>query len=678
MSIRVIGLGGGFTKAVKQLGTFDECYIRAQYEAMEMGEDGKTIKDATELARKGEERVKTITEALERGLNLTDPKAKSGTKANNARAMLSFYYRTSRKYTDAIRVGEKFARESNSGPAALAAAYALQAYGASIEEREANLKTASVFRDYLGEKITADAYTALLEKEKKEMLDFAAYCEKVWHQLGLMSLRNGKFAEAVKVLNKVSPDYPSYTAIRYLIADMSLKAAAENAEPFPDQEGQPPVPFRERALKELRDNITEPKDASVDQTRLYFQAKTRLGLEWYRDRKYAEMEALVVQLTPRMPAAVFHDDPKVNGDIREHFKTQLKKIDLLAKVGQADVAFKAGDFKKVSALVEPVVTDLAKPEAMPPNKSDPQLGQALQALLSMGLSATVQTGEPEKVRAIVAVYGKAVGDNPNDVAVPEVLKRLVGLIRVQVRELKDKNKVKELDESVKAFTIILDDLKKQQKKEPTPPEFLLVLAQCYGSMDKIDEAIKVLELIPKPAETDAEAVRVYQGSRLVLLRMLRQQTTLDPSKKAANVKKAGDSLNEWMGTNAKPGWAAKSIDAHKERLYLYEMEDATGAGFNKAQALVESLSKKGINANDVVALNHYLECYYYMVYFLYANGKKQDPAGLDRRAAEAAALLVTLENQHKDFGTEEMKKKFTALLAAEEPLRLAYEKAKNK
>ena len=88
------------------------------------------------------------------------------------------------------------------------------------------------------------------------MLAFAGHCEKQWekeaagnlarYQLGLMNMRNGKLVDAVKLFNKVSPDYPSYAAIRFQIADMSFKAAAENVEPFPDQDGQPPVPFRER------------------------------------------------------------------------------------------------------------------------------------------------------------------------------------------------------------------------------------------------------------------------------------------------------------------------------------------------------------------------------------------------------------------------------------------------
>ena len=286
----------------------------------------------------------------------------------------------------------------------------------------------------------------------------------------------------------------------------------------------------------------------MDQTRVFFQAKTRLGLEWYRDKKYAEMQVLADQLLPKVATASFHDDPKVNAEIREHFQTQLKKVQLFARVGLADAAFKAGDLKKVADLVQPAVDELAKTGATP-NKNDPQLGQALQALLSMGLSATVQTGDLGKVRAIVAVYGKAVGENAEEVGVPEVLKRLVGLIRTQTRELKEKNKVKELDESVKAFTVILDDLKKQQKKEPTPPEFLLVLAQCYASMDKIDDAIKVLEKIPQPKESDMEATRSLPG---------------EPARLPPHVAPASDARADKEGSERQEGQRpAEHVDGHQ-------------------------------------------------------------------------------------------------------------------
>ncbi len=692
LQIRLIVSQGGTTKDVSKLETFDQCYIRAQYEIMEMSEDAKKLK-GTELEAKRAERVKTLLAALDRGLKMPDA-PKGGTKVNNARAMIAYWYLNSGKFVDAYRAGEKFVKDDpRSSQAALAAAYALQAYGASIATRENVIKNARAgeFADDQGKKITEAEYVALLEKERTQMLDFAAYCEKIWakelagnlarHQIGMMLMRNGKIAECIKVLGSITPEYPSYTAIQSQIADVSLKADADKVEPIAiEARGEKaPVPWRERGQAALR-GVAEPTGPDTDQNLRYYQARIRLGNELYRDRKFAEMEAIVAPLLPKVTATTFHATEKTNGEIREYFRTQLTKVRLYAKVGEADVSFKANDYKKVSDLADPVLKDL-KADAIPQIKADPQIGQLLQALMVMALQANVQLGDLDKVKQVVEVFGKAMGEDQGATAVPEVLRRLVPIIRTQVRNLKEKGDTMGLGRATTAFTAILDDLKKQQKQQPTPAEFLLVLAQCYGSMDQTEKAIEVLEAIAKPKDDDLEGQKIYQASRLTYLRQLRQRALNEPAKKEEIFKKSTALLNEWMGTKEKPGWAAKIIDAHKERLYLSEMDDDTGGGFNKAQALVKTLSAKITDPNDQVAKGHYLECYYYMVYFLYMNGKKAGMAGNGpdpRKTAEAASRIVSLEEQYKDFGNEEIKLKFTKLLDAEPPLKAQYEKLRKK
>ena len=686
--IRLTGLSGGFTKPVAQLATFDDCYVRAQYEMMEMGEDARKLK-GPELEAKRADRTKTVLAALERGLGLPDPKAKTGNEANNAKAMLSFFYLTSRKYPDSIRVGRTFAEaDPRSSQAALAAAYALQAYGASIAERETKLQKppelAGEFTDNSGTKIDAAAYRKLLDEERGQMLIFAAYCEKNWskdlagnlarHQIGMMQIRNEKLVEAIKVLNSITSEYPSFSSVQYLIADESLKAHTAKVDPFADAaKGETaPVAWFERGMTALR-NISEGSGAA-DQNRLFYQARTRLSLELYREKKYVEIETLVAPLLKKVADTTFHDDAKVNEDIRVHYRAQLNKARLLSRVGLADVDFKAGQFEKVAAIVDPVLTDL-KNDVIPPGKSDPLIGQALQALLSMGLQANVQLGKLDKVKLVVEVYGKAVGEDPAAVAVPEVLKRLVPIIRTQID--KAKSDPAALDRAVAAFTSILDDLHRQQKKQPPPPEFLLVMSQCYGSMKKSEEALKMLKSITKPRDDDMEGQRIYQSSCLVRMRLLRQMAEKDSKNKEAYVKEASDLLNECMGTKEKPGWGAKSIEAHMERMYLYELEGQTGAGFNKAQDLVKVLSAKGVNPNT---LNYYLECCYYEVYFLNENGKNLLPqrTGADR-IAKAAGLIIDLEGKYKDYGTPEMEAKFKKLINYDKntELRNAYQAARN-
>ena len=326
------------------------------------------------------------------------------------------------------------------------------------------------------------------------------------------------------------------------------------------------MPFRERGLTALK-NISAPQtDGDMEQNRVYYQAKSRLGLELYRDRKFTEMEALATPLLAKVAKTTFHADKKTNGTIQDHFRTQLLKVQLFAKVGQADTDFKANAMKKVADLIDPVLKDL-KADTMPLPKGDPLVTQSLQALLSMALQANIQLGDLDKVKLIVDVYSKAISEDPATVAVPEILKRLVPIIRTQVKELKAKGDFAGADKAIKAFTAILDTIEAQRKK-PLSGEFLLVLAQCYGSMDQTDKAIKMLEAILPPKAGDIEAERVYEASRLAYLRQLRQVAVNDPKKKAEIFKKASGLLNEWMGTKEKLGWGAKSIEAHMERLYL--------------------------------------------------------------------------------------------------------------
>ena len=94
---------------------------------------------------------------------------------------------------------------------------------------------------------------------------------------------------------------------------------------------------------------------------------------------------------------------------------------------------------------------------------------------------------------------------------------------------------------------------------------------------------------------------------------------------------------------------------------------------------MKALSAKITDPRDQVAKDQYLECYYYMVYFLYMNGKKStSPSTREQRTSRAASRIVALEEQYKDFGTEEMKKKFIDLMRAETSLGAAYIKAKPK
>ena len=163
LKIKLMGLEGDFTKPVDKIDTFEGCFYRARYGLQQVAKDAEDLHKASldmaekfkgvpaigdderkklqdafiekqkSTEKKRDEHTQTMLAALERGLSRPDAKTKAGNDVKNARAMLAFYYLTSRSYAKAIVAGKKFAREdSHATQAGLAAAYALQAYGASI------------------------------------------------------------------------------------------------------------------------------------------------------------------------------------------------------------------------------------------------------------------------------------------------------------------------------------------------------------------------------------------------------------------------------------------------------------------------------------------------------------------------------------------------------------------
>ena len=412
--------------------------------------------------------------------------------------------------------------------------------------------------DDQGQQVDEAAYRKLIDEDRKKMLDFADYCQKSWpkERAGNVArqmrastfIEQGRITEAVKELGDVTPDVPNYIGVQYQIADLLLK---------PDQTDGNAEANRQQALEVLRE-VPDLTGADPEINRLFILAKTRLGEELVRDKQFAEVETLIEPLLKKLTTLAVVEDPMKNPAAREYFRARLVGSLLRAKYFRADAAYQAAKFKEAADLLAPVIKDI-QADQLRELANDKTLAPAL---LSLALRSNMQLGDLSRVKQVVEVYGKAIGEDPAAAKVPEVLRRLVPLIRVQVRDMKAKNDAAGLKRTVEAFTTILGDLAAKQK---TPSlEFQMVLAQCFGSMDRSDKAMELLNKIKEPGKDAAAATQLYHDSRLVYLRMLRQEAANHPEKKKELLAKASDLLDEWMGTKEKPGWAVKRIDAHKE------------------------------------------------------------------------------------------------------------------
>jgi hypothetical protein len=424
------------------------------------------------------------------------------------------------------------------------------------------------------------------------------------------------------------------------------------------------------ALRRIPDGVAGP-DPSTNY--VYVLAKTRLARELFKEKKYKEMEELASALRDKLPGLALDADKAGHEKRHEQARSELADITLYAKYGLADAEFAKGNHAAVVKLIDPLVQEVNEGN-LPQVKKNLQLAMAL---FSMGLKSNVQLGKLPQTRAVLKALQATTAENEGDAAgVTGILKQLVGLIYQQVAELRKKGDKGNLKKAVEGFTAILDDLGKQQKAPTT--EFMLLLAQCYGSMEQHEKAAALLEKVPAPgpaagaAAPDPEAVRLHRGVQILLIRQLRLTGDKDKIARATKL------LDEVLGSKEKPGWGARDLGALKERGFLLEASGQYAEAYTKVWvSLVRQLVR--VANTDNTKKEHYLECYYHQVYCYYKHAQGYSDAGKKAAALKAAAVqVVQLEKNWEGFGSDASKKRFTELLDKEADLKKEYEQLKGK
>jgi hypothetical protein len=702
LKIGIIQEQGGFAKKVDDLTSFEDCYVRAQYEVMMMGKDPETIKDDKELEEKRKQRIDTILAALDRGLTLPDAKDPGvSLEVHNAQAMLAFYSLGAGKYEQAIRVGEGFARsDPRSSQAATSAVYALQAYNQIIKELQKKFEDAS--------------------EDTRKMLELASYMESRWpkelagnmarHQTGLYLLRQGKLGEAIQKLATIQPTYSSYVFVQAQLGEAALKAEQDQLEPLP---GEKQGDYRKRGLQALEAIPLSALGSDPSTNYIVLVSKATLGREWFKDQKYEDMDKLAGELLPQIDQLPFSEDSDRNAAVKSALKQQLQDIQIYAHYGLARADLQAGKFDAVAARIDPLVDRLNNGELTRLKDNIP----LATALLNMDLKANVQLRKPEQIKkALLALQMISGEDNTGTTG---ILNQLVLLIRQQIEELRKAGDEEQLKQAISAFTAVLDDLKADPKLKPDA-EFHLYLAHCYAGMGKHDKAVDTLDKVPPlvlppenvqkemglnltaqdlagiaqkiddqlegslqgltPAQRTEklepiarqinDELKIHKGVRLLLLRELR--LTEEPE----NIDKAWKVLKEIQGSDRK-SWGGKNLEAIKEEIYLAAAKKNYAYGAKLAQQIIQLLLRKGLNDNTLKKL--YFEFYYLHVYCYLRHGQQLNEVKKRANAMrQAAAMLVSLEQKWGGFGSAESTARFKELLDKDPEFKALYESMKNK
>jgi tetratricopeptide (TPR) repeat protein len=657
-----MGKQGAFSKKVEELRTFEDCFIRTQYEMVQMNKDANEIKDDKKLDEKRRERIATIITALKQGLELNkkDKKARPGTlELNTARSSLAYWCLQSGQFDEAIQTGESFAREDpRSSQAAMSSIYALQAYAQEISKKTA-------------------AFQEVAE-DRAKMLRLAQYMEERWprelpgdmarHQLGLQLMREENFPEAVKKLGTVSPGYPSYVYAQYQLADCALKAEKAGSTPIP---GDRPGDYRKRALHALENMPDSALGSSPATNHLFVMGKCILGRELFKMKRYQEMDSLSSGLLKRLDGLKFNDDMEKHEAIRKQMHYELVDISLFARYGLADAAYTRGDHAKVVELLDPL-TDAINKDGEPQEKVNLQKNpQLATVMLGLALRSNLQLKKIDRTDVVLEAIDKVQGAEGGGEGSTGILKLLAALIRQQVKEIEKDGNKEALVKAREGYTAILDKRIKKQKELSN--DFIMVLADCYSSMEQHDKAAEVLARVPepKPGAGDAEEKK-YRGIQLILIRELRL------SKSEASLKKATVILSGILGPESprsKWGWGRTNLDALKENALLLEAGGKYKEAFPEWTNLVKNLAKT-VNANPRLK-EAYFECFYHMVLsYLKREQATGDSEKIKKALDAAAAQIVVFEKSWEDFGSETSKGRFLELLAKEPELKQLYEKKK--
>jgi hypothetical protein len=668
LSIHIVSAEGGFNKDIAKLTNFEECLVRAEYEAVRAEEFArkKDVK-AADMANERKARIDNAILALKRAMEFAaKPGAKvPATELGRARSLLCGYYLFTNQYEDAIAIGEEAARAvPPTAQSARLAMYVLNAYS-----------------DLLNKKLNEGRAT-LADLSQREgdrpsfverMNDLALMMEQRWaseqagdvghHLRGLLLARQKKAAEAIEELAKVSPTYPAAIYVKAALADVAGQAAQDRealAKAEPDkskreQWAKEQAQFDKQAADALKALPPLPPGADPLTAGIYINAKAKLAGAYYRTREYGEIDKVVDPLL----AALAKGEVNLEGERKRQAETTLGLMKLYGKYGTANAELAAGRPAKVKEITDPVIEEILKGRYAVELKTNPDLRWGL-----MGLALRVSIQEKNTARAlqIYEAAKKATADAGagEKGGTKAILIQIAIMVKEQLAAVRKKKDEGAFKEAVAEYSKFLDALRGGEKNPS--PEFLRVMAEAYAALGNHDTAVELARQVPEPKGEDAaDAAKTsnYHFCRILVIRELRL---------GDKTKEAVAELDEVRKT-----WGKDHSEVIKEGIHLLP----PGKAYTEWANLVTKLGQKMQQGGTKEVREQFFECYFYMVEsaIRYAEGLA-DAKKKEAWTARAAGQILKLEKAQPEMGGDESRARFAELLDRYPALKEQYDKQK--
>ncbi len=643
LKILIVRDQGVFQKKLEALNSFEDCYIRAQFEALELEQDALREKDPAKLKQFRDDRIKLIVDAITKGLEL-DQRAPAAARATSwersgARMFLAHFLNQSGQYERAADVTESLVRnDPKAFQAEKAGMLALQALGQAQQEREKNTNKEDPKNLQIRMRVQTLA-DYLIKRWPDSAAGFTAR-----HQLGLVRLRDRKPAEAIELFETIPPAYESIQFVRYQLALAAVEVATTTKNPA----------FRAKAVSALESIAEWNKTDDPGTAQIYFLGKLKLVGEYYAAKRYLDVIAWTSKLSALLPQAKLDADAAKSKDLQGKLTANADTLRLLATQAQASLYLKENKIKEALGLLNPIIqqTRAGQLEAL---KKDPTLANGF---LNLALRASVQGRDMKQATDILALMQQMDG-GAGDQAVKNQLVQVYSLARQVGRDMQATADAAQKEGMLTGMTAVVEEMAKNAPKYNAENSRLLALS--FGALGNHKRAVESMQLPVDKVQSEAKAdpAKFKQDSQgpSLLLAYVREL------RKDGRAAEARQYLTEWMGTPKNPGWAINSAEAKLEKLNILAQEEKWALAANEASALVKALLSR---LSDNVAKERYYEAYWHLVNATYKFGKsKKDDAQMNR----AASLLAQLEKSTPDYGSAESKTRFDELMVSEPDLR---------
>ena len=659
LKIQILQEQGAFTRKVEDLKTFDDCFVRAQYENQQGEEESGKLTDPKASREASEKRRAVALVALTQALKI-DAAAKGTAKAlpeevNRARQTLTYFLLESNKFEETIAQGEDFARnQPNAAQAPIVAQMTLQAFGQMLI---AQFRAAQELQ--AKKAMGTEVPDAALAAAKKLPIDtrgkyaaFAKYTSERWatedvgqlarYQLSMIRLQENELPAAFELLQGVTPDSRLKPMAQFQSAMILYQLEQKDNDPTQ----------RAKAVTMLA-SIPEPTDpADTPIVENFVKAKLRLASELYGQKKYQDLGKLFERIDTN--AKKLPPENLQAGGIKDRLET-MRLYTAFGLANEAMLAKKPADAVKVMA---PLVADADKNETM---KKDPPLAQAI---LKTALKASIQATDTKQAQAVIAAI-QALGGDPTRDVLEATMEQMA-----QARPMKEAG----IEQARARIEPLLKAIKPEQLKENRSARLLAASWSALVVDDKKDKKYYLqAEGLLKPRADKLLADNTALGqdkdgqvTALAYLRLLRQ--------KAATPEELAVERQLIDAAMSKTGWAAKNVDVRIENLELLGEENKFGVVASESKKLVDLLEKRA--DTDNYFRDKYVEAYFHMVLGYFRFGKDKNET---TQISRAAALMIELEKR-AFYGSvaPALKDRFNKLLESEPLLKAQYDKLKTK